>query len=148
VQKKKNKNLKKMATQLEDFKVNIRIKLSALWTAVMFCYIYGDYFELYVPKKVEGLLNGQNMLDTPIKLFTATFILTIPALMIFLSLILSPKLSKWLNVGVGIFFTLFTLLVGISSISEWRIFYVFLALVESNITAIITWQAWTWKKLD
>ena len=136
-----------MASQLEDFKVNIRIKLSALWTAVMFCYIYGDYFELYVPKKVEGLLNGQNMLESPIKLFTATFILAVPALMIFLSLMLSPKLTKWLNIGIGIFFTLFTLLVGISSISEWRMFYVFLSILESVITTIIIWQAWTWKKL-
>ena len=92
-----------MTKELEDFKINIRIKLSALWTAVMFCYIYGDYFELYVPKKAEGLLNGQNMLDTPIKLFAATFILTIPALMIFLSLMVSPKLTRWLNIGTGIF---------------------------------------------
>lgn len=136
-----------MASQLEDFKVNIRIKLSALWTAVMFCYIYGDYFELYVPKKVEGLLNGQNILESPIKLFTATFILAVPALMIFLSLMLSPKFTKWLNFGIGIFFTLFTLLVGISSISEWRMFYVFLSILESVITTIIIWQAWTWKKL-
>lgn len=136
-----------MEKQLEDFKVNIRIKLSALWTAVMFCYIYGDYFELYVPRKVEGLLNGQNMLDTPEKLFVATFILTVPALMIFLSLMLSPNLTKWLNIGIGLFFTLFTLLVGISAISEWRIFYVFLSLVESIITVIIMFQSWKWKKV-
>jgi len=137
-----------MANQLEDFKVNIRLKLSALWTAVMFCYIYGDYFELYVPRKVEGLLNGQNMLDSPMKLFMATFILTLPALLIFLSLMLSPKLTKWLNIGVGLFFTLFTLLVGISSMSEWRLFYVFLSFLESGITLIIVWQAWKWEKIS
>ncbi|GIL22111.1 MAG: hypothetical protein BroJett042_06240 [Bacteroidota bacterium] len=135
-----------MTTHLEDFKINIRIKLSALWTSVMFCYIYGDYFELYVPEKVQGLLNGHNMLDTPIKLFTATFILTVPALMIFLSLMLSAKLTKWLNIGIGIFFTILTFLVGISSISEWRMFYVFLSFLESIITLIVIWQAWTWKK--
>ena len=137
-----------MATQLEDFKTNVRIKLAALWTSVMFCYIYGDYFELYVPQKAEGLLNGQNMLDSPLKLFIATFVLTIPALMIFLSVMLSPILTRWLNIGIGIFFMLFTLLVGISSISTWRIFYVFLAIIESIITAIIVWQAWTWQKKD
>lgn len=135
-----------MTKEIEDFKINIRIKLSALWTTVMFCYIYGDYFELYVPKKINTLLTGENNLDSPYKLFLATFLLTIPALMIFLSLILSPKFTKWLNIGVGIFFTLFTLLVGISSISEWRMFYVFLSLVESIITIIIVWHAWTWKK--
>lgn len=136
-----------MAAQLEDFKINIRIKLSALWTSVMFCYIYGDYFELYVPKKVEGLLNGQNMLDSPMKLFLATLILTIPALMIFLSLILSPVLTKWLNIGLGLFLALFTLLVGISSLSEWRIFYVFLSFLESILTVIIVIKAWGWTKL-
>lgn len=136
-----------MAKELEDFKINVRLKLSALWTAVMFCYIYGDYFELYVPQKVAGLLDGKNMLDTPIKLFTATFILTIPALLIFLSLMLSPKLTKWLNIGVGVFFTLFTFLVGISSISEWRMFYVFLSILETVITLTIVWQAWNWNRL-
>lgn len=136
-----------MAKELEDFKINVRLKLSALWTAVMFCYIYGDYFELYVPPKVAGLLDGKNMLDTPIKLFTATFILTIPALLIFLSLMLSPKLTKWLNIGVGVFFTLFTFLVGISSISEWRMFYVFLSILETVITLTIVWQAWNWNRL-
>lgn len=132
---------------LEDYKVNIRIKLSALWTAIMFCYIYGDYFELYVPKKVTALLSGQNNLDSPLKLFTATIILSIPGLMIFLSLVLKPKTTKWLNIGVGIFFTLFTLLVGISSISEWRIFYVFLSFLESILTAVVVIMAWNWAKL-
>ncbi|MBK0383142.1 hypothetical protein I5M32_09245 [Pedobacter sp. SD-b] len=136
-----------MIKNLEDFKINIRIKLSALWTAVMFCYIYGDYFELYVPNKVHSFLNGQNMLDTPIKLFIATFLLTIPALMIFLSLMLSPKLTKWSNIGIGTIFTFLTLLAGISSISEWRIFYLFLSVLESIITIIIIWQAWNWKKI-
>jgi hypothetical protein len=37
----------------EDIKVNIKIKLSALWTSVTLCYLYGDYFELYVPKKTH-----------------------------------------------------------------------------------------------
>lgn len=136
-----------ISNRLEDHKINIRIVLSALWTAVMFCYIYGDYFELYVPKKVEGLLNGQNMLDSPMKLLVATIILTIPALMIFLSLLLNPQLTKWLNIGVGLFFTFFTLLVGISAMTEWRAFYVFLSFLESILTAIVVVKAWSWRKV-
>lgn len=133
---------------LEDYKVNIRIKLSAMWTAVMFLYIYGDYFELYVPKKVEGLINGQNMLNSSMSLFLATLILSIPALMIFLSLVLKPSVAKWLNIGIGIFFTLFTLLVGISSISEWRTFYVYLSFLESFLTVIIVVQSMKWPKVN
>lgn len=130
----------------DDFKINVRFKLSALWTAVMFCYIYGDYFELYVPHKVEGLLNGQNMLDSPMKLFIATFLLTLPALMIFLSLMLKPKLTRILNLILGVFFTLFVFLIAISSLSEWRIFYIFLSIIEIIITSLVVWNAWNWKR--
>ena len=138
--------MNKSENLLEDFKVNVRIKLSALWTSVMFCYIYGDYFELYVPKKVEGLLYGNNLLDSPTKLFAATFMLTTPALMIFLSLILRPKISRLLNIILGTFFTLLMLLIAVSSLTQWRTFYVFLAVVESVITSLIIWLAWTWEK--
>lgn len=132
--------------QYEDFKINVKLILSALWASVMFLYIYGDYFELYVPKKVESLLNGQNMLNTPYKLFFATIVLTLPSLMIFLSLIMKPKWNRVLNISIGIFLTLFTLVVGASSFTEWRIFYVMLALLESIITSIIVWKAWHWPK--
>lgn len=134
-----------MKNSREENKINIRIKLSAMWTAVMFCYIYGDYFELYVPDKIAGLANGHNMLDTPIKLLIATLLLTLPALMIFLTVMLSPKLTKYLNIGIAIFFTLFTILVGSSSLSEWRMFYVFLSITESAITLLIVWHAWNWR---
>ena len=43
---------------LEDIKVPVRYKLSAMWASVMFCYIYVDYFELYVPGKLQGMLDG------------------------------------------------------------------------------------------
>lgn len=132
--------------QYQDAAINIKQLLSALWASVMFLYIYGDYFELYVPKKVEGLVNGQNMLDTPYKLLVATIILTLPSLMIFLSLMLKPVWNRLLNMSVAVLLCLFTLLVGISSLSEWRIFYVMLAFLESMITAIIVWKAWHWPK--
>jgi len=135
-------------TILEDYKVNIRIKLSALWATIMFCYIYGDYFELYVPKKVDALLSGENNLDSPYKLFAATIILTIPSLMIFLSVVLKPLLSKWLNIGIAIFLTLFTLLVGVASITEWRIFYVFLSFLESILTISVVVLALKWPKVQ
>ena len=38
-----------VAAALEDIRVPTRYKLSAMWASVMFCYIYADYFGLYVP---------------------------------------------------------------------------------------------------
>jgi hypothetical protein len=132
--------------QYEDFKINVKLKLLALWASVMFLYIYGDYFELYVPEKVAGLLNGQNILNTPYKLLFASTVLALPSLMIFLSLQLKPKWNRVLNISIGLFLTLFTLLVGISSFTEWKIFYVMLSFLESIITSIIVWKAWHWPK--
>lgn len=60
---------------------------------------------------------------------------------------MKPKLTKWLNIAVGIFFTLFTLLVGISSITAWRAFYVFLSFLESILTAIVVVKAWNLPKI-
>lgn len=134
--------------QLEDTKINVKLLLSSLWTSVMFLYIYGDYFELYIPGKIAGLLNGQNLLNTPYKLLLATILLVLPALMIALSLVLKPALNRVLHMITAAFLTLITLLVGISSLSEWRLFYVMLSLLESIITMLILWKAWHWPKVD
>ncbi len=133
-------------TTLADFNINIKIKLAFLWSSVTFLYIYGDYFELYVPKKIAGIIDGTSMLDSPMKLFLASLLLAIPAFMICLSIILKPLSNKWLNIVFGIFFTAIMLLIAVTSISEWRAFYVFYAILESILTALITWTAFNWPK--
>ncbi|MBS1682084.1 MAG: hypothetical protein JST48_10250 [Bacteroidetes bacterium] len=130
--------------QLEEVKVSVRIKLAALWTTVMFCYIYGDYFELYVPNKAQGLIDGHNLLNSPIKIFAASVLLTIPALMISLSVLLKQNLNRILNIVFGLFYTALMLLIAFTSFEPWRIFYIFLALVESTLTLVIVWKAWSW----
>ena len=60
---------------LENQKVNIKIKLAALWASVTFCYLYGDYFELYTPDKVNSLITGDNVIDTPATLLLASLYL-------------------------------------------------------------------------
>ncbi len=131
-------------TTLTDF--NIKIKLAFLWSSVTFLYIYGDYFELYVPKKIAGIIDGTSMLDSPIKLFLASLLLAIPAFMICLSILLKPLSNIWLNIVFGIFFTAIMLLIAVTSISEWRAFYVLYAILESILTALITWTAFNWLK--
>ena len=133
-------------SDLENFKVDVKIKLSALWASVMFCYIYGDYFSLYVPKKIEEFINVETPLDSPIKLFAASILMAIPALMIFLSIALKPKMSKWLNIILGTIYTAIMILIAITSIAPWWAFSVFLAIVEIGITSLIVWHAWKWPK--
>ena len=45
--------------ELQDIKVPVKLKLAALWASFMFLYIYVDYFALYMPGKIEGILAGK-----------------------------------------------------------------------------------------
>jgi hypothetical protein len=131
---------------LEDFKINVKIKLAVLWTSVTFLYIYGDYFELYVPTKLSGMMDGNSNLNNPVNLFLASLLLAIPSLMICLSILLKPSLNKWLNMVFGLFFTAIMLLIAVTSISEWRAFYIFYAIVEIIFTSIIVCSPFNWTK--
>jgi hypothetical protein len=131
---------------LQDFNINIKLKLAALWTSVTLCYLYGDYFELYVPGKTESLVNGNNLLNSPHNLFLASVLLAVPAVMVFASLALKPLTNKWLNIVLGIFYTCIMLLIAATSLVPWREFYVFLAITESVLTSLIVWYALKWPK--
>lgn len=131
---------------LRDVKIDIKFKLSALWTSVMFLYIYGDYFALYPPGQVEEFVQTKTMIDNPMKLFAASILMTIPSVMIFLSLILKPNLNRWVNIIFGVIFTAIMVLIAMTSKGAWWIFYIYLAIVESMITVTIVWHAWNWPK--
>ena len=131
---------------LENQNINIKIKLAALWASVTLCYLYGDYFELYTPGKVNSLISGENNLDSPIKLLTASVVLAISSVMVAASIILKAKINRILNIIFGTLFTLMMVAIGIFSTHEWYLFYVFLAFLESILTALIVWYAWKWPK--
>jgi len=132
--------------KLEDLKVNVKIKLAVLWTSVMFCYIYEDYFELYVPKRIERIISGESLLNTPMRLIAASWVLIIPALMISLSILLRPQLSRLFNILFGTLYTALMLWIASNYLDKWLTFAVFFAIVESIITAIIVWYAWKWPR--
>jgi hypothetical protein len=50
-----------MVTEMEYIKVGLKLKLAALWTSLMFLIIYLDYFHLYMPGSIEGILAGKNV---------------------------------------------------------------------------------------
>jgi hypothetical protein len=135
---------------LQDFKINVRVKLSALWVSLMFCYIYGDFFSLFVPGRIQGLMNGQSGAGptTPFVLLAYAVLLSMPPLMIFLSLVLKPKVNRLINIVIGIFFTIVMLLVVGTSIDKWMIFYIYLGVIEVVISLLIVYHAWFWPKAE
>jgi hypothetical protein len=122
----------------------VRFKLSALWTALMFCYIYGDYFGLYVPGKLQGMLGGEGPVGpvSEVTLVGTALLLAVPGLMVFLSLLLPPRLCRWLNIGLGLFYTAIMLL---TMPGAWW-FYIVLGVLEVALSLLIVVMAWRWPR--
>jgi len=116
---------------LNDIKAHVRFKLCALWCSVMFCYIYGDYFELYQPGKLQEMLSGRTALGAATE--GALMVMAVPSLMGLLSLILPAAASRWLNVISGAVYSLIMVLA-------------VLGLIEIALTLSIIWYAWNWPK--
>ena len=134
---------KKTATILEDVKVNIKIKLSALWVSVMFIYLYVDVFGFYKPGVIEDAIAGKvwEFQITQVWLLGVIILMTIPSLMVFLSLVLPVKANRWTNIIVGILYIVVTL--GMT-IGESYAFYIFGSIVETVLLLLIVVYAWKW----
>ena len=134
-----------VSATFEDTKVPVRYKLAALWTCVMFCYVYGDYFELYVPGKLQDMLNGEMALGAVTQglLVGTAVLMVVPSLMILLSLILPVAVCRWLNVGVGFFYAAIMLLILLNG--AWA-FYMLFAAVEIILTLMVVIFAWRWPR--
>ena len=135
---------RKAPAALVDTKIPVQIKLSALWASVMLCYIYADYFGLYVPGALQKMLDGQMAPLGPTTqgiLLGTSIMLAIPSLMIFLSVALRPKLNRWLNICFGILYSLVILI----TMWAWA-FYIFYGIVEIALTGLVVWYALSWPK--
>lgn len=131
-------------TGLDDIKIHVKLKISALWSSVMFCYIYADYFGLYVPGSLQRILAGKmgplGSVTQMVLLGTAVT-LAIPSVMIFLSLVLKPNVNRWLNIVLGVLYTAIILI----TMWSWA-FYIFYGVIEIALTALVVWYAWNWPK--
>ena len=141
-------NTNKIGAEMEDMKVNVKFKLSALWAAVMFLYVYADIKAFFRPGILEGIMAGKvgEFQITQGFLLISAIIMAIPSVMIFLSLSLKAKVNRWANIILGIVYTtiiLGTLLMG----GAWA-YYMFYGAVEMLLTVLIAWHAWKWPKQE
>ena len=132
---------------LEDIKVSLKVKLATLWASLMFLIIYIDYFALYMPGKIEDILKGRVFVFdiTQGFLLAALVSVTIPALMIFLSVALPAKVNRRVNIiiaAVYIPYSLFNLA------GEAWMHMVFGAVVEVILLCLIIRYAWKWPRIE
>lgn len=131
---------------LQRFDPPVQLKLSALWTSVMLCYIYGDYFGLFVPGTLKSMFDGQMGSLGPTTqgvLLGTSALITFPALMVALSLLLPPAVNRWLNIALGLIYTVIVIL--FMSGGWW--FYEALAIVEIILQLLVVWHAWKWPRM-
>lgn len=141
-------SLKNYPAIFEDMKVNVRIRLSGLWIAVMLCYIYGDIIGFYQPGFLQSVEAGRmgplGNVNQGLLLGVAVF-MSIPAIMVFLSLVLKPAPNRLLNIIFGSIYTLVMLITVFSG--AWT-YYIYLGIVEMILTVFVVLYALKWPKLN
>jgi hypothetical protein len=132
-------------TKFEPFNVNVRIKIAALWTSMLFVFAYVDLFSLYRPDFRAELEAGEVAGFTVNQAFLlgTTVYAVIPSLMVFLALILRPRVNRIANIALGIIYAL-TIIAG--AIGEWN-YYILGSAIEVALLAAIVYYAWTWPKV-
>jgi hypothetical protein len=136
----------KKTTELDDVKINVKTKLSALWVTLMLFYIYADILGFYSPVTIEKLVSGEigGIQITEGFLFVMAIWMAIPSVMVFLSLALKANANRWVNIIVGIFSIV--VLGATFFVGEISARYTFHAIVEGALIISILWQAWKWPK--
>lgn len=121
--------------------VDVRIILSALWVAVEFLYQQGDVQRIYSGDFVPGETEVGEMMSPGTLWMVSAITMTIPVVMIILSLTLPYNANRWANIIVAILFFVYTL-VGIRSYpSAYDRFLLAVSLVANVLTI---WYAWNW----
>ena len=133
-------------TTFEPATVSFRIKISALWTAMLFVFAYFDLFSLYRPDVRADLEAGQMSVFTINQTFLLfiTAYIAIPALMVFGTLVLRPAISRIANIALSVLYAV--TIVG-ASIGEGNYYYLLGSVLEVALLAAVAYYAWTWPKL-
>ncbi len=131
-------------TEKQDVKVNLMVKLAALWGTLMLLYIYADHISLFRTGQIEDMMSGRMgpFTVTQGSLLLASILMIIPAVMVFLSVTLKPKVNRPVNIILGVLYTG----VNISNLmgDTWA-FYIFFGVVEIVVTLLIVGYAWKWR---
>jgi len=132
---------------LEDSTVSIKQKLATLWASFMFLYIYVDYFHLYMPGSLKDILAGKVFVFdiSYVFLLIAMIFVAIPALMIFLSVVLPAKVNRWTNIIVATVFIPYMLF---NLAGEAWVHMYFAAALEVVLLCLIIRYAWKWPRIE
>jgi hypothetical protein len=118
----------------------VRIKLAALWVALMLTYLLGDVLRIF-SGDFEAAKAGGMMEISPAFYLGMAVLFVLPIVMVFLSLTLPYPVNRWANIILAIL--LFAInLVGLPTYpSLYDKFLIIVGLVFNGLTV---WYAWRW----
>jgi len=127
---------------LVDERIGVRIKVSTLWVAVLLLFAYGDIIGFFVPGRIQEVMGGEvsGMKITQTFLFAVSVYIAAAVVMVVLSLILQPRVNRWVNVILP---ALYIVSIVVSAIGE-DAYFLFLSVIESALLLVIIGYAWTW----
>ena len=134
-----------MKTNIKNARImeDVQIKLSALWVALMFIWQQGDMQRLYSGDYIPGDLKLGEVMSPEMLWLVSAIWMTIPVVMLFLSLTLKYKANRWANIIVAIIFVILNI-IGLPSY-PWG-YDKFLIIVGLVFNVLIVWYAWKWPK--
>ena len=129
---------------LEDVRVGVRPKISALWVAILVLFAYGDIFGFFKPGQIEEVMSGEisGIEITQGFLFAISVYIAIASVMIFLTLVLKPAVARWTNIVLAILYIVSIIAAAIGEDA----YYLFLSAVEIAMLLLIVGYAWTWPR--
>ena len=135
------------AGQYQDTKIDVKLVLSALWIAMLIVFAYVDIFGFFRADVLHAALDGKVAVlgltvDQMFLVFTTVYIL-IPTLMVFLSLVLRPRVNRIVNIVVALFYAV-SIIAG--CIGETWAYYLLGSAVDVVLLIAIVRTAWTWPR--
>lgn len=128
--------------------IPVQAKLAAAWTSFMFLYIYVDFFNLYKPGVVDGILNGLiwkfDVSSTLLTIMLAS--VAIPALMVMLSMTLPARVNRVTNLVVASLYVPYSIFNAAGATWDWAAFYSLSIGLEVLLLAFILRSAGTWSR--
>jgi MFS family permease len=124
-------------------RVDVRVRISALWTATMFLFAYVDLFSLY-RSDVQAALEAGTVsifeVGQPFLLGVVAYV-AIPSLMIYLSLVLPRRANRIVNIVAAAVYAI--TIVG-AAIGDWG-YYLLGSFIEGALLLVVILHAWKWR---
>jgi len=118
---------------------DVQIILSGIWIALVLVYLYGDVLRICSGDFKAAEKKGIKL--TQMQWLGVAILMTIPIIMVILSLILPYSVNRWANIIVSAFFFVFNLIGLPTYPSAYDKFLIVVGLVFNVMTV---WYAWNW----